>query len=72
MAGFTSKVVGSELILTVDISKEAIAGATVSKSGAAKALKDGLPVPAPSLVATSCGFQTVGNVRFSLNVSKAG
>ena len=71
MAGYTSKVVGDELIITIDISKAALDGATISKSAAAKALEKGLPVPAPSLVATSCGFQNVGKVKYSLNVSKS-
>jgi hypothetical protein len=72
MAGFTSKVEGNELVIRVDISKEAIDGASVSKSSIAKAIENKLPVPTEgTLVATSCGFQNAGKVKFSLNVSKA-
>lgn len=65
------KVVGDQLVITVDISNEALDGCTVSKSSIIKALKAGLPAPTEAtLLATSCGFQNVGKVKYSLNVSK--
>jgi hypothetical protein len=67
---YSAKVEGNELVIRVDISKEALEAATVSKSSAAKAEAKGLPVPPASLVATSCGFQNAGKVKYSLNVSK--
>src|ERR1035437_614639 len=69
---YTSKVEGSELVIRVDISKEAIDAASISKSAIAKAIEKKLPVPtAGTLVASSCGFQNAGKVKFSLNVTKA-
>lgn len=61
----TSKVEGDKLILTIDISGKP----TVSKSAAQKAADKGLPMPAPTLIASSGGFMRQGNVKFSLNVT---
>jgi hypothetical protein len=71
MSDINHKVVGDQLIITVDIGAASLAAATVSKSSIIKAMKAGLPAPTDAtLVATSCGFQSVGKVRYSLNVSK--
>jgi hypothetical protein len=68
---YTVKVEGNELVIRVDISKDALANATVSKSSIAKAIEKKLPVPTEgTLVASSCGFHNAGPVKFSLNVTK--
>jgi len=67
---FKTAIDGDKLIITVDISKQAFANAVVSKSALKKAQDKGLPEPAPSLIATTGGFTSVGNVKLSLNVTK--
>jgi len=47
---------GDKLIITVDVSKAALAAAPMSKTGKSK------------LVATTGGFERVGPVKVSLNV----
>jgi hypothetical protein len=68
---YNVKVEGNELVIRVDISNDALAAATISKSAMAKAIEKKLPIPEPSLVASSCGFQNAGKVKFSLNVTKS-
>lgn len=69
---YDAKVQDGKLVIIVDVSDKAIAAATVSKSAVLKAIKEGRDPDKliPSLIASTGGFSTVGNVRVSLNVTK--